>query len=90
MKVIIKGQTLTLSDGTVKMEIGFKLYPGKRPKAVDLELQGPKKHTVQGIYELEGDLLKIAWNNEGDGPKAFPKEPKEGIGMIVLKRAKDK
>jgi uncharacterized protein (TIGR03067 family) len=90
MKVIIKGQLLTLQSEKGKLEIGFKLNPSKRPKAMELELQEPKKHTLQGIYELEGDLLKIAWNNEGDALKAFPKEPKEGIGMIVLKRATDK
>jgi uncharacterized protein (TIGR03067 family) len=90
MKAVIEGRTLTLSGDKEKMEIGFKLHPSKRPKAMELELQDPKKHTIQGIYELEGDLLKIAWNNQGEGPKAFPKEPKEGTGMIVLKRATDK
>jgi uncharacterized protein (TIGR03067 family) len=91
MKVVIKGRTLTLSGGgDSKMEIGFKLDPSKSPKAIDLELKQGKKQTVHGIYELKGDLLKFAWNNSGEAPKTFPKEPKEGTGMIVLKRATGK
>jgi uncharacterized protein (TIGR03067 family) len=90
MKVTIKGQTLTISRGKEKMVADLKLYPGKQPKAVDLEFQEPKKQTIHGIYALEGDMLKIAWNNKGEGPKTFPKEPKDGTGMIVLKKAKDK
>jgi uncharacterized protein (TIGR03067 family) len=87
MKVIIKGQTLTLTAGAGKMDIPFKLDPSKHPKAVDLDLE---EHSLKGIYQLQDDILKIAWNNKGDRPKAFPTKPKDGTGMFVLKRVTDK
>ena len=91
LKVTIEGRLLKLGDAKGEMRVLLKLDPGKSPKAVDLEIVGGKG-TLPGIYELKGDMLKIAWNNDskGERPKAFLTAPREGAGMLVLKRAKDR
>ena len=57
----------------------------KTPKEIDLNMEG---QVGKGIYELEGDTLKIAHGEVGDArPKEFPKAG-SGLTVLVLKRAK--
>src|SRR4051794_13098356 len=49
------------SDGTDKKEATWSVDPSPKPKALDLVPHdfGEKGKTVKGIYEFDGDTLKI-------------------------------
>jgi uncharacterized protein (TIGR03067 family) len=88
-----KGVTLTFEGNKVKvkhgdreMTWGFKLDASKKPKAIDVDMNGK---IGKGIYELKGDTLKIAHGEEGDPrPKNFESKEGSNVSVVVLKRKK--
>ena len=93
LKLVIEGDSSTFEKdgkpvvGTWKLSID----PGKKPKTIDIAVTGAPEDprgtfTILGIYELDGDSLRICW----DGPKRpteFKTTP-EGGELWVLKRDK--
>jgi uncharacterized protein (TIGR03067 family) len=69
----------------------YKLDASKRPKTIDW-LAGGKTGPTEplfGIYELEGDTLKICWGKKGMArPGEFNTKTGAGDWLWVLKRAK--
>ena len=67
----------------------FTLHANKKPKQIDtLVTRGNKKGTrSHGIYELNGNTLKIIWT-EGNAPRptAFSTKGIPGARMVVLQR----
>jgi uncharacterized protein (TIGR03067 family) len=67
------------------------LDPDKTPKTIDLTLTGGsnKGKTLAGIYQLDGDNLKVCLFGVGkDRPKEFDtKKGTDGM-LLVLKRKK--
>jgi uncharacterized protein (TIGR03067 family) len=57
------------ADGGVAAKATVKLDPSKSPKAIDMtitllpSLPNEKGKTLQGIYQVEGDELKLAFPN---------------------------
>src|SRR2546421_313304 len=45
----------------------YKLDPGKKPREIDFK----SKETILGIYELDGDTLKLCVSTSGKRPTAF-------------------
>jgi internalin A len=81
----VKSTDGTTGDGT------YKLDPGKKPKAIDYTMNyGPNKGKPhEGIYELEGDTLKICRSDSGKPrPKEFATETDSGQMLFVLTREK--
>jgi uncharacterized protein (TIGR03067 family) len=72
----------------------FKLDTTKKPKAIDLTIDVPfspakKTSTVLGIYEVDGDSLKILKGLPDQGrPADFKTTPRSGLEVITFKRAK--
>ncbi|MEX0675880.1 MAG: TIGR03067 domain-containing protein [Pirellulales bacterium] len=67
-------------NGTVKLD------SSKNPKQIDLLLND---RTLKGIYEIDGDTLKIAYALEGDErPTEFTSKPDSGVVLATHKRAK--
>jgi uncharacterized protein (TIGR03067 family) len=90
LKVTIKDGTLTMDDGKKKERIPYKLDPSKKPKTIDLANTGlESKETTLGIYELEGDTLKICWSEKDPEHRAtkFASDEDSGQTMIVLTRS---
>jgi uncharacterized protein (TIGR03067 family) len=91
-KMTFEGDKLTFQQDEKKREATFSVHPTQKPKGFDLHLeQNGKKLTLQGIYELEGDNLKIchfAKNKQSvEGrPKALTADDQTVV--IVLKRDK--
>jgi uncharacterized protein (TIGR03067 family) len=91
LKVTIKDGTITMDDGKQKEKIPYKLDPSKKPKSIDLANTGiESKETSLGIYELDGDTLKICWSEKDHEHRAtkFASDTDSGQTMIVLKREK--
>ena len=87
-----EGDKLTLKKGdTVILGGTLKLDPSKSPKAIDVTMvEGPNKGTVMlGIYEIDGDTLKVCFDPQG---KKRPTEFKSPAGsenfVNVHKRVK--
>jgi uncharacterized protein (TIGR03067 family) len=91
LKVTIKDGTITIDDGKKKEKHTFKLDPSQKPKAIDLANTGIEdKETTLGIYELDGDTLKICWSEKDPDhrPTNFVGDENSGQTLMVLKRVK--
>jgi uncharacterized protein (TIGR03067 family) len=66
----------------------LKLDPDKKPKTLDYTGLGTKQ-TVLGIYELDGDTLKLCIiTKERERPKEFKTEAGSNLTLMELKRVK--
>jgi uncharacterized protein (TIGR03067 family) len=74
-------------DGTKEDQIDYKLDPTAKVKAIDLIENG---RAMPGIYELDGDTLKlcIAEGQGGVRPEEFKSDGKR-LAVITLKRVKE-
>jgi uncharacterized protein (TIGR03067 family) len=73
--------TMENAAAEVKKQGGVKLDDGKTPKEIDLTpADGPG---VSGIYELDGDTLKIC-TKSGSHMAERPTEIKPGMGIDIV------
>jgi uncharacterized protein (TIGR03067 family) len=82
--------TITLSTGKKEVaQATVRLDPSKRPKHFDVtSLDGPEKgKTTQGIYELDDDALRIAYE-DGQRPTDFTFKKGSIREVYTLKRVK--
>ena len=86
-----EGDKHTVRKGDEVLQTGTqKLDLSKSPKAIDVTVtEGPNKGAVMlGIYEIDGDTLKVCFDEEG---KKRPTEFKSASGsqtLVVHKRVK--
>jgi uncharacterized protein (TIGR03067 family) len=68
----------------------FHLNPKTKIKQIDLKLKVKGKiETGEGIYLLDGDTLKLCWDQDGGKRPVSFKTPTEGrVFSVVLKREK--
>jgi uncharacterized protein (TIGR03067 family) len=70
----------------------YKLDATRKPKRIDWLAggkNGPSK-PVPGIYELDGDTLKICWGGPGkERPRRFKTKAGTGDWLWICKRAKN-
>ena len=86
---VVKGDRYTLKGGQDTFRGTLKLDPTKKPKALDatfVDDDGKDKGKAQGIYELDGDRLRICWREGDKRPAEFASKPGSGARLIVLKR----
>jgi uncharacterized protein (TIGR03067 family) len=76
-------------EGKVAARGTSRIDPAKRPKAIDLTpTEGEHKgQTARGIYEVEGDTLKICFA-EPDKPRPTEFTGKTEATLAVFKRGK--
>ena len=83
--LVFAGDKLTTKNKDRKTEATFKLDATRKPKEIDIDMEGS---VGRGIYQLDGDNLKIAHGEVGGPrPTEFPKEL-SGLTVLVLKREK--
>jgi uncharacterized protein (TIGR03067 family) len=90
LRQIMKGNRLTIQLGTETLAEGtFTLDPTKKPPAIDVEVieKDGKTRKGLGIYELDGDTLKLCMD-----PKERPTDFKTKAGseakLTIYKREK--
>jgi uncharacterized protein (TIGR03067 family) len=90
--VVFEGAKHTVKNGDEVIQVGTQtLDPSKSPKTIDVTMtEGPNKGAVMlGIYEFDGDTLKVCFDPQG---KKRPTEFKSGPGsenfVNVHKRVK--
>ncbi len=96
MKVVFAGEKMSIfppdGDGKKTVESTFTVDPGKKPKALDTtRLEGGAKgKTAKGIYELDGDTLKLCLTSrlEKERPTELAAPEKSGLVLLTLKRVK--
>jgi uncharacterized protein (TIGR03067 family) len=86
------GAKHTVKNGTQMIQAGTQtLDPSKSPKTIDVTLtEGPMKGVVLlGIYEIDGDTLRVCFDLGGkERPKEFKSAPGSQTSVNVHKRAK--
>ena len=92
-KVVFKGNKMVINPNSDNRTSTFKLDSTKKPKWMDTSPeQGPAKgKSLPAIYELDGDTLKVCFDNEGVSdkrPSEFKTTPGSGLALFVLKREK--
>jgi uncharacterized protein (TIGR03067 family) len=92
-EVIFKGDRVTLKRGDKKVDLTVTLDPNQKPPSIDLsDLKHPISKLI-GIYQLDGDTLKILCIQVDDRmpgvrPKSFDDNKKEYSIHLELKRKK--
>ncbi|MBI1917379.1 MAG: TIGR03067 domain-containing protein [Planctomycetes bacterium] len=86
-KVTFKDGKLTIKAKNKDETATYKVDPAKKPKEIDITHEGGK--TMQGIYVVEGDTLKVCFSKP-DSPRPTEFSAKEGSDcmLVVLKREK--
>lgn len=92
-RVVISSDTLTADDGTKQIPATFRV--DVKPKVTTLEMRPSEGEArgkyLEGIFELDGDSLKICFDHEGRNgkrPTAFKTKPNSGQTLYILKREK--
>lgn len=80
------GEKMTSRSENGKSEWGVRLDPVQSPKRFDL-VEPNGQYVYPGIYEFDGDKLKIAYSLGGDRPAEF--KSSRTVYLNVLVRAKD-
>jgi len=97
----IKGGKLTVKDsnftivtaGGVELKGDLRLDPAKKPRQLDLAHQEGllRDKTWEGIYDLDGDDLKLCYAEADSGkprPSEFKTEPDSRLLLVIMKREK--
>ncbi|HYT87242.1 MAG TPA: TIGR03067 domain-containing protein [Gemmataceae bacterium] len=90
-RLIMKANTFLLRAGMDSMQGVFTIDPTRTPKTIDEEVTaGAHKGTkVAGIYELDGDTLKVCYaHGKKERPKEFKTAPGSGLALVIYKRIK--
>jgi uncharacterized protein (TIGR03067 family) len=87
VKIIVEKNKMTMGKDGKSDAATIVLDPSKEPKWIDAT--GKEGETLLGIYQLDGDDLKIVLSKkEGDRPKAFATKADQDYGLFMLKRQK--
>lgn len=83
-KLVIKGNQFSREIRTRTTTMTFTIDPLKSPKTIDFQARGSgPNRTTLGIYELEGDQLKIRQGRAGQGrPTRFDNKDQAGLTMV--------
>jgi uncharacterized protein (TIGR03067 family) len=95
IRLVFKGDTASVeADKSTKKEyakVKFAFDPSTKPRCVDLTVVGgvQKDTTMEGIYELKGNKLKLCVKVLGkERPTKFESPEGESIALIEFERVK--
>jgi uncharacterized protein (TIGR03067 family) len=91
IKLVVKGESYTLTTGDETIEGTHKLDPSKSPRTIDaVRTKGPDKDKpLLGIYELTDDTYKACFAPPGkDRPTDFTSKAGSGNRLYTFKKEK--
>jgi uncharacterized protein (TIGR03067 family) len=89
LKVVFTERDFVVQNKDQENKAGYSLDPTQKPMQIDLTpASGPNMGKVlPGIFELDGDNLKVIWNDKNKGrPKEFKTAMDSGNVMLTMKR----
>jgi len=90
LQLVFTGDKFEVSDGdTNVMKGNFVVDPSKKPKAIDLKSTEGRHQgeTTEGIYEWDGDNLKICLMMPGKGrPEKVPSTEENRAFLLVCRK----
>ena len=85
LTVVFSGDKMTVMTSNGSRRSTFRLAATKKPKTIDLVDENGQ--TAPGIYEFEGDTLRICLNQGGSArPSSFLTKPDSRLRLIVFQR----
>ncbi|MCA8988653.1 MAG: TIGR03067 domain-containing protein, partial [Planctomycetaceae bacterium] len=82
LRFVFDQNTLTTEMGERKTVSNYTLNPQSKPKSIDITEGG---RTKLGIYDLEGDTLRICFaENSEKRPTAFDSQPESANDVIIM------
>lgn len=88
MSIVFKDNVAIPHEGeNARDEAEFTLDEKKKPKTIDIRPKQGNEKLIEGIYELDGDTLKICFAKAGR-PSKFESTAGSDVMFIVLKRVK--
>ncbi len=87
-KLVIAADKITIKTSSGDEDATFTVDPAKKPKTIDVK-PGKENVTIQGIYEIDGDNLKLCFAGPGgERPTDFTTKEGSKRMLITLKREK--
>jgi uncharacterized protein (TIGR03067 family) len=89
--VTVTAEKLTITDGGGPKAARYRLDASKSPAWIDVvsEHSSDRGKTYLGIYELQGDTLKLCFSQKaGERPIAFTTKPDQATHCFHLRREK--
>jgi uncharacterized protein (TIGR03067 family) len=85
LTVVFSGDKMTVTTSNGSRESTFRLDATKKPKAIDLVDENGQ--TAPGIYDFEGDTLRMCLNQGGgERPSSFLTKPDTRLRLFVFQR----
>ena len=90
--------TVTIKDSTYEVKLNegtdhgtISIDPSTNPKQMDVHAKSGEDEgrTLRGIYELNGDSMRVIYARGGQRPATFDTSGDAGLLMITYKRKKD-
>jgi RNA polymerase sigma-70 factor (ECF subfamily) len=85
-KLVFEGDRVTLPGGD---RVPYKLNPRKNPKQIDIELDADPI-PIHGIYEFDGDKLRLSWVKSGERPVNFDTAKNDSVLIVFAKQRRSK
>jgi len=84
LRFVFTGDNLRLESANGAQKARFELGADKNPKTMDIIIG---KAISRGIYELDGETLKLCWVGDGDErPRDFSTSPRGKETLYIFKR----
>lgn len=84
LTVVITADTLTFTRGDHSESLKLSIDPSTSPKHIDLT--APDGAVRPGIYQLDGDTLKLCLSRTAERPKDFATTEGTRTALMVLRR----